>query len=113
MNTTLLTMTDGPTPMDVDRVSVDYAKVQTVYTEDDQEIDVVNMSIQCHGCGGWEHCKSKCPTAWAVMQEQHQVGSNGSKGPGKGCKNSAKGLVVLGNGGNGGKGKGVFPGKCF
>ena len=76
-------MADGPTPMDVDKVSVDYAKVQTEFSEDDQEIDVVNMSIQCHGCGGWEHYKSKCPTAWAVMQEQHQVGSNGSKGPGK------------------------------
>ena len=62
-------MADGPTPMDVDKVSVDHAKVQTEYSEDDHEIDVVNMSIQCHGCGGWRHYKSKCPTAWAVMQE--------------------------------------------
>ena len=106
-------MADGPTPMDVDKVSVDYAKVQTEFSEDDQKIDVVNMSIQCHGCGGWEHYKSKCPTAWAVMQEQHQVGSNGSKGPGKGGKNSAKGIGGFGKGGKGGKGKGVFPGKCF
>ena len=48
-------MADGPTPMDIDKVSVDYAKVQTEFSEDDQEIDVVNMSIQCHGCGGWGH----------------------------------------------------------
>ena len=54
-------MADGPTPMDVDKVSVDYAKVQTGYSVNDHEIDVVNMSIQCHGCGGWEHYKSKCP----------------------------------------------------
>ena len=66
-------MADGPTPMDVDKVSE--------FCEDDPEIDVVNMSMQCHGCGGWEHHKSQCPTAWAGMQEQHQVGSNGSKGP--------------------------------
>ena len=46
-------MADGPTPMDVDKVSVDNAKVQTEYSEDDHEIDVVNKSIQCHGCGGW------------------------------------------------------------
>ena len=39
-------------------VSVEYAKVQTEYSEDDHEIDVVNMSIQCHGCGGWVHYKS-------------------------------------------------------
>ena len=65
------------------------------------------------------HYKSKCPTAWAVMQEQHQVGSNGNNGSngskvrGKGGKNSAKGLGGFGKGGKGGKGKGVFPGKCF
>ena len=106
-------MADGPTPMDVDKVSVDYAKVQTEFSEDDQEIDVINMSIQCHGCGGWGHYKSKCPTAWAVMQEQHQVVSNGINSPLKGGKNSAKGIGGFGKGGKGGKGKGVFPGKCF
>ena len=106
-------MADGPTPMDVDKVSVDNAKVQTEHSEDDHEIDVVIMSIQCHGCGGWRHYKSECPTAWAVMQEQHQVGNNGSKGPGKGGKNSAKGIGGFGKGGKGCKGKGVFPGKCF
>ena len=36
-------MADGPTPMDVDKVSE--------ICEDDPEIDVVNMSMQCHGCG--------------------------------------------------------------
>ena len=40
-------MTDG--------MSVDYVKDQTEHADDDQEIDVVNMSIQCHGCGDWEH----------------------------------------------------------
>ena len=104
-------MADGPTPMDVDKVSVDYAKVQTVYSVNDHEIDVVNMSIQCHGCGGWGHYKSKCPTALVVMQEQHQVGNNGSKGLGKGGKNSAKGIGGFGKGCKGGKG--VFPGRCF
>ena len=37
-------MADGPSPMDVDKVSVDYAKVQTEFSEDDQEIDVVSIS---------------------------------------------------------------------
>ena len=54
--------------------------------------------------------KSKCPTAWAVMQEQHQVGSNGSKRPVKGGKHLAKGI---GGFGKGGEGTDVFPGKCF
>ena len=98
-----VSMAHGPTPMDVDKVSVDHAKVQKEYSEDDHEIDVVNMSIQCHGCGGRGHYKSNCPTAWAVVQEQHQVGNNGSK-------NSAKGI---GGFGKGGKGEGVFPCKCF
>ena len=58
-------MADGPTPVDVDRVNVDYTKVPMKHSDDDQEIDVVNMSIQRHGCGGWGvHYKSKCPTAW-------------------------------------------------
>ena len=35
-------MADGPTPMAVDKLSVDFAKVQTEYSDDDQEIDVVN-----------------------------------------------------------------------
>ena len=47
------------------------------------------------------------------MQEQHQVGNNRSKGPGKGGKNSAKGIGGFGKGGKGCKDKGVFPGKCF
>ena len=103
-------MADGPTPMDIDKLSVSYARVQTEYSDDDQEIDVVNMSIQCYGCGGWGHFKSKCPTSWAVMQEQHQAGSNGSKGLGKGGKSSAKGI---GGFGKGGKGKGALLGRCL
>ena len=89
--------------LDVDKVSVGYAKVQTESSDGDQEIHVVNMSIQCHGCGGWKHYKSKCPTAWAVMQEQRRAGS---KVPGKKARaQSAKGI---GGFGKGGKGKGVF-----
>ena len=76
-------MADGPTPMGVDNVSVDYVEVQTEYSDDDQEIDVVNMSIQCHGCGAWEHYKFKCPTAGAVMTssvwEQWEQGSGGMR----------------------------------
>ena len=106
-------MTDEPTPLDVDKVSVDYAKVQTEYSEDDHEIDVVNMSIQCHGCGGWMHYKSKCPTAWEVMQEQHRVGNNGSKGPKNGGKNSAKGIGGFGKDCKDGKGKDVFSRQVF
>ena len=99
--------------VEYDTILAQIREVQTKFSEDDQEIDVVNMSIQCHGCGGWEQYKSKCPTAWAVMQQPHQVGSNGSKGPGKGGKNSAKGIGGFGKGGKGSKGKGVFPSKCL
>ena len=75
-----------------------------------QEIDVVNMSIQCHGCGGWGRYKSKCPTAWAMMQEQFRTGSAGF---GKGGKSFGKGSGGLGKGGKGGKGKGGFNHRCF
>ena len=34
----------------VDGMSVDYVKFQTEHSDDDQEIDVVSMSIQRHGC---------------------------------------------------------------
>ena len=114
-------MADGPTPMEVDRVVVDAAAAAAESYEEDQEIDVVNMSIQCHGCGGWGHYKSKCPTAWAVMQEQQHTKGAGGKGPGKGGKSSGKGpsgpWARSGpKGGKGGKslgGKGGFLGKCF
>ena len=73
----------------------------------------MNMSIQCHGCGGWGHYKSKCPTAWAVMQEQSQTGNVGNKGLGKGGKSLGKGVRGCWKGGKGGKGKGGIAGRCF
>ena len=119
-------MASGPTPMEVDRVAVDAAAAAGAeHYEGEQEIDVVNMSIQCHGCGGWGHYKSKCPTAWAVLHDQQQAGGTGgykgfgagSKGLGKGGKGSGKGAGEpwagkgLGKGGKGGKG--AFLGNCF
>ena len=81
----------------VDRVPVDHANVQMGCSEDDQEIDVVNMSIQCHGV--------QVPDRVGVLQEHHQPGNIGSKGPGKGGKSSDKGIG--GFSGRGTKGRAV------
>ena len=48
-------MADGPTPMDVDRVTVDCSKVQMEHADDDQEIGGVNISIQFHSRRAGEH----------------------------------------------------------
>ena len=114
-------MASGPIPMEVDRVIVDAAAAieGPEGYEEHQDIDVVNMSIQCHGCGGWGHLQSKCPTAWALWQDQQRAGG---KGPGKGGKSFGKGanetwgkggFVKGGKGGKGQGGKGAFLGKCF
>ena len=55
----------------VDRVPVDHANVQMEYPEDDQEIEVVNMSIQCHGV--------QVPDRVGVLQEHHQPGNIGAR----------------------------------
>ena len=79
-------MADGLVPMDVDRIAFDAADGHRKNYEYEQEIDVVNMSIQCHGCGGWRHYNSKCPTAWSMVQDQSQTGNMEYKGFGKGWK---------------------------
>ena len=53
------------------------------------------------------HCKSKCPTAWAVMQEQHQAGS---KVLGKEAR--AQPRVSVGSA-RAAKAKAFFLGRCF
>jgi hypothetical protein len=55
-------MTSGPVPMDIGRVGgTEYMEAEEY--EESQEVDAVNMNIQCHSCGGWGHFKSECPTA--------------------------------------------------
>ena len=54
LNTIPLTIVDG--------VAIDYTKVQTECSDEYQDIDVVNMLIQCHRCGGWGHHMFQCQT---------------------------------------------------
>ena len=66
-------------PMEVDRVALHLVRPEEEYFEADQEIDVVNMSIQCHGCGSWgalqvevSHCVGRAEGTAAGRQQGRQ-----------------------------------------
>ena len=100
-------MADEPTLMDVDRVAVDYTNVPTEYSDDDHEIDVINMSIHFHGCGGWGAPSQSARPRWLWWRSNIRQGARVLEKETRVRAKESAGSAT------GGKGKRGFLGMCF